>query len=52
MPVTKFGPRERNLSPAQFKNRSLVSSVIAALSESGLAANRLELEITESVLLQ
>jgi len=41
-----------NLSPAQFKNRNLVPSVIAALSASGLAANRLELEITESVLLQ
>jgi len=41
-----------NLSPAQFKNRDLVPSVIAALSTSGLAANRLELEITESVLLQ
>jgi diguanylate cyclase (GGDEF)-like protein/PAS domain S-box-containing protein len=41
-----------NLSPAQFKSRNLVPSVIAALSASGLAANRLELEITESVLLQ
>ncbi|MHB8884612.1 MAG: bifunctional diguanylate cyclase/phosphodiesterase [Methylovirgula sp.] len=40
-----------NLSPAQFRNRKLVSSIISALSESGLAANRLELEITESVLL-
>jgi EAL domain-containing protein (putative c-di-GMP-specific phosphodiesterase class I) len=40
-----------NLSPAQFKNRSLVQSVAAALSASGLSANRLELEITESVLL-
>jgi len=41
-----------NLSPAQFKNRSLVQSVINALAVSGLAASRLELEITESVLLQ
>jgi diguanylate cyclase (GGDEF)-like protein/PAS domain S-box-containing protein len=41
-----------NLSPAQFKNRNLVQSVMTALSTSGLAANRLELEITESVLLQ
>jgi len=40
-----------NLSPVQFKNRNLVPSVIAALSASGLAANRLELEITEAVLL-
>ncbi|HZE45774.1 MAG TPA: EAL domain-containing protein [Xanthobacteraceae bacterium] len=40
-----------NLSPAQFKNRSLVQSVINALAISGLDATRLELEITESVLL-
>jgi diguanylate cyclase (GGDEF)-like protein/PAS domain S-box-containing protein len=41
-----------NLSPAQFKSRNLVSSIISALEVSGLAACRLELEITESVLLQ
>jgi diguanylate cyclase (GGDEF)-like protein/PAS domain S-box-containing protein len=41
-----------NLSPAQFKSRSLVPSVVSALAVSGLAACRLELEITESVLLQ
>jgi EAL domain-containing protein (putative c-di-GMP-specific phosphodiesterase class I) len=41
-----------NLSPAQFKDRHLVRSVIDALTESGLPAARLELEITESVLLQ
>ena len=41
-----------NLSPVQFKNPNLVSSVKAALEESGLPARRLELEITESVLLQ
>jgi diguanylate cyclase (GGDEF)-like protein/PAS domain S-box-containing protein len=41
-----------NLSPVQFKNRNLVPSVMAALSASGLAANRLEIEITEAVLLQ
>jgi diguanylate cyclase (GGDEF)-like protein len=41
-----------NLSPAQFKNRNPVSSVLSALAESGLAPHRLELEITESVLLQ
>ncbi len=41
-----------NLSPTQFKNRDLVPSVIAALSASGLAADRLELEITETVFLQ
>jgi diguanylate cyclase (GGDEF)-like protein len=41
-----------NLSPAQFRNRNLVPSVVSALTASGLAASRLELEITESVLLQ
>jgi diguanylate cyclase (GGDEF)-like protein len=41
-----------NLSPVQFKNPNLVSSVKAALLASGLPAHRLELEITESVLLQ
>lgn len=41
-----------NLSPAQFRNRTLVLSVISALGSSGLPANRMELEITETVLLQ
>ncbi|MDO8877187.1 MAG: EAL domain-containing protein [Pseudolabrys sp.] len=41
-----------NLSPAQFKSRNLMSTVINALAASGLPAARLELEITESVLLQ
>jgi EAL domain-containing protein (putative c-di-GMP-specific phosphodiesterase class I) len=41
-----------NLSPAQFKSRNLVQAVVSALKESGLSASRLELEITESVLLQ
>jgi diguanylate cyclase (GGDEF)-like protein len=41
-----------NLSPVQFKNPNLVSSVKSALTASGLAPGRLELEITESVLLQ
>lgn len=40
-----------NLSPIQFKKAGLVDMVEKALTESGLAANRLELEITESVLL-
>ena len=40
-----------NLSPAQFKSRKLVSVVESALADSGLAPNRLELEITEGVLL-
>jgi diguanylate cyclase (GGDEF)-like protein len=41
-----------NLSPAQFKCRHLVQTVISALATTGLAAHRLELEITETVMLQ
>lgn len=41
-----------NLSPAQFKSRNLVQAVKNALAKSGLPASRLELEITELVLLQ
>ncbi len=41
-----------NLSPVQFKSRSLVEAVASALKESGLAPRRLELEITETVLLR
>ena len=41
-----------NLSPVQFKNLNLASTVMGALRDSGLPASRLELEITESVLLQ
>ena len=40
------------MSPAQFKIRNLVASVSAALLASGMPADRLELEITETVLLQ
>jgi diguanylate cyclase (GGDEF)-like protein/PAS domain S-box-containing protein len=40
-----------NVSPVQFKNEGLVPLVMSALAESGLPAQRLELEITESVLL-
>jgi diguanylate cyclase (GGDEF)-like protein len=40
-----------NLSPAQFATGSVYDAVKSALSESGLAAPRLELEITESLLL-
>ena len=40
-----------NLSPVQFKCRTLVDQVVAALDEAGLAPERLELEITESLLL-
>jgi diguanylate cyclase (GGDEF)-like protein len=41
-----------NLSPIQFKSPHLVQNIVLALAESGLPAERLELEITESVLLQ
>jgi diguanylate cyclase (GGDEF)-like protein len=41
-----------NFSPAQFKHRTIVLDVIAALGASGLPAHRLEVEITEAVLLQ
>ena len=40
-----------NLSPAQFKSKKLVDTVRLALAASGLSPNRLELEITEGVLL-
>jgi diguanylate cyclase (GGDEF)-like protein len=40
-----------NLSPTQFRSRNLTHDVIAALAASGLEPHRLELEITESVLL-
>jgi diguanylate cyclase (GGDEF)-like protein/PAS domain S-box-containing protein len=41
-----------NLSPAQFRKGGLVDAVTGALTDSKLPAERLELEITESVLLQ
>ena len=41
-----------NLSPAQFSKGNLVSAVINALAAAGLSPDRLELEITESVLLE
>jgi diguanylate cyclase (GGDEF)-like protein/PAS domain S-box-containing protein len=40
-----------NLSPAQFRSDKLVPTVFSALAEAGIAARRLELEITEAVLL-
>ncbi len=40
-----------NLSPSQFKDKNLVRNVRSALAASGLPPQRLELEITESVLL-
>ncbi len=41
-----------NLSPVQFRKGNLLDVVICALVESGLAPERLELEITESVLIE
>jgi diguanylate cyclase (GGDEF)-like protein len=41
-----------NISPAQFRSPGLVQVIFNALAASGLAAERLELEITETVLLQ
>jgi diguanylate cyclase (GGDEF)-like protein len=41
-----------NLSPAQFRHRAVVLDVVAALGAAGLPARRLEVEITEAVLLQ
>jgi len=41
-----------NLSPIQVMSPNLVSMVVGALGSASLAANRLEVEITESVLLQ
>jgi diguanylate cyclase (GGDEF)-like protein len=40
-----------NLSPAQFRSRHLLPAITVALANSGLDPRRLELEITESVLL-
>ncbi len=40
-----------NLSPVQFKNKRLFETVQAILAETGLPPTRLELEITESLLL-
>ena len=40
-----------NLSPVQFRSRTLVADVMGALAASGLAPQRLALEITEAVLM-
>ncbi|KRQ93052.1 hypothetical protein CQ10_36100 [Bradyrhizobium valentinum] len=41
-----------NISPVQFRSQSLSLNVAAALAASGLPASRLELEITEAVLIR
>ncbi|KJC43525.1 diguanylate cyclase [Bradyrhizobium sp. LTSP849] len=40
-----------NLSPVQFRSRGLVAMVTSALAEAGLPPQRLELEVTETALL-
>jgi diguanylate cyclase (GGDEF)-like protein len=41
-----------NVSPVQFKSGTLALKIVGALAASGLSANRLELEITEAVLIR
>jgi diguanylate cyclase (GGDEF)-like protein len=41
-----------NLSPVQFQSRTLVATVARALHDADMPADRLELEITETVMLQ
>src|SRR5665213_2898921 len=41
-----------NVSPVQFKSGTLALKIVGALAASGLAASRLELEITEAVLIR
>jgi diguanylate cyclase (GGDEF)-like protein len=41
-----------NVSPVQFRSDTFALKVVAALAASGLSANRLELEITEAVLIR
>lgn len=40
-----------NLSPAQFRSKELVSIIVGALAASGIAPQRLELEVTETVII-
>ncbi|WP_068090563.1 putative bifunctional diguanylate cyclase/phosphodiesterase [Novosphingobium rosa] len=41
-----------NLSPAQLRDKALLPTIVQALAHSGVASQRLELEITETMLLQ
>jgi diguanylate cyclase (GGDEF)-like protein len=41
-----------NVSPVQFRSGTLALKIVVALAESGLPASRLELEITEAVLIR
>ncbi|WP_018323573.1 EAL domain-containing protein [Bradyrhizobium sp. WSM2793] len=40
-----------NLSPAQFRSKELVPVIVDALASSGIAPHRLELEVTETVIM-
>lgn len=40
-----------NLSPAQFRSKELVAVVVVALGSAGLSPQRLELEVTETVIM-
>ena len=40
-----------NVSPVQFQNKQFLAAVVGALAASGIGAGRLELELTESALL-
>ena len=41
-----------NLSPSQMRSTSLVPTIVNALAQTGIAPERLDLEITESILMQ
>jgi diguanylate cyclase (GGDEF)-like protein len=41
-----------NISPVQLNNKNLVNVVVGAIASAGIEPNRLELEITESVLIE
>ena len=47
-----FGPVAVNLSAAQFKKKTLVQDVADALAQAGLDATYLELELTESMMME
>jgi len=40
-----------NLSPAQFRSKELIPVIVGALASSGVAPHRLELEVTETVIM-
>jgi diguanylate cyclase (GGDEF)-like protein/PAS domain S-box-containing protein len=41
-----------NLSPVQFRSKNLVGAVMSAMANAGISSKRVELEITEAILLQ